>query len=237
MSKEKEVRPQLSSGWGLIEKAQELRWTLQFAIAVLFADIILTWRTGHGIKDWSIDSDQLLTNSGFLITSILAFGLVMSMIMPVIGELIRQLGWAIPWPTWFEKYDQYRRPSGYITATELYEQALISGDAAMLEMSLERKEQCAAELISALETGHLAFFVLVLSFVNLSAEYVGVSGQTLIQYVSSEFGDGGKVFLTVMAFLDIAIIKKNWFSYRQRDWIYHPPLYKKIIEEKEKYQK
>ena len=50
-------KPTLSSGLSLIEKAQELRWTLQLATAVLFADLVLVWRTGKGLAHWSIQSD------------------------------------------------------------------------------------------------------------------------------------------------------------------------------------
>ena len=84
-----------TSVWAIVEKIHELRWTLHLAMVVLFADLILVWRSGQGIIHWSASADQLLANAGLLITGVLAFGVLMSLVMPLLGLVVRWLLWEL----------------------------------------------------------------------------------------------------------------------------------------------
>src|SRR5687768_11172937 len=94
-AKDGTTKPSFSSGLTIIEKAQEIRWTLRLGVAVMFADLLLVWKTGSGITDWSASADQLLANSGSLIAGLLAFSVLISIILPIVGEIFRRLVWEL----------------------------------------------------------------------------------------------------------------------------------------------
>ena len=233
-NKDSQPKPALPSGWALIEKAQELHWTLQLAVAVLFADMVLVWHTGHGIAQWSTSIDRLLADSGVLVTGILAFGVLMSIVMPLAGTLCRWVVWLlqfeIPWPNWMRRQRDYRRQPGMVWAIELLDHALEKGDKLLLDMHSAHEQKRSAEEAAKLVTGQAIFSVLVLGAINYFAPALGINGTTLIQTLAELLGQSAGIVLAAGLWLAILLLKEAWFSDKDLDWIYYPPLYEEIEE-------
>lgn len=234
-NKDSQPKQALPSGWALIEKAQELRWTLQLAVAVLFADMMLVWHTGHGIAQWSTSIDKLLADSGVLVTGMLAFGVLMSIVMPLAGTLSRwaiwQLTFAIPWPSGMRSLRDYRRKPGMVCASELLDHALAKGDKLLLDMHSAYEQRKSANESANLVTGQAIFSVLVLGALNYFAQALGIHGTTLTQTLGELLGQSAEIVSAAGFWLAILILKGTWFSDRDLDWIYYPPLYDEIEKE------
>lgn len=230
-------KPSIPSGMGVIEKVQELRWTLQFTAAVMFADLVLVWRTKHGISQWSASADQLLANSGFLVTSVLAFAVLMSIVMPLAGELFRQMVWElminIPRPNWTVNERDYRRPVGKVRPEELHEHALRKGDKFLLDIYTAHRQRKSAQEAAEIAVAQIAFALLVLGCVNYFAGELGFQGATLLQSLVDLLGWVGELIVMLGLILVIVVLKSVWFSINTADWIYYPPLYEEIDAERE----
>ncbi|WP_026641007.1 hypothetical protein [Bordetella petrii] len=222
-------KPALPSGLSLIERAQELKWTLQLAAAVLFADLVLAWRTGQGLARWSIQADQLLANSGFLLVAVLAFAVLMSIVIPLVAEFFRQLGWlvltSVPWPGWMRTTPDFRRPAGGVLPGELRDHAYRTGDRSLLEMVDAHWRRVKQEHADRLAAGQMVFAVLVLGIVNYFPGLLGVQADTLLRDVPAVFGEPGGLALCLALLLALAAIKLTWFTDHQHEWIDYPPLY------------
>lgn len=226
-------KPSLPPGLSLIEKAQELRWTLQLATAVLFADLVLVWRTGNGVAHWSIQADLLLANSGFVLVAVLAFGILMSVVMPLAAELFRQLGWqlliGIPWPSWMQQTERdYRRPAGCVLPGELRDYAYKKDDHALLDIVTahqERERKTIAENISA---GQMVFAVLALGLTDYFPGLFGIHSATLLREIPATFNSVGELAMAVAFLMALVAIKATWFSKDALNWIDYPPLYDEI---------
>lgn len=222
-------KPSLPSGLSLIEKAQELRWTLQLGTAILFADLVLVWRTGMGIAHWSIQADHLLENSGFLLVSILGYGVLMSVVMPLTGEFIRRLVWelliVIPWPRWLQTERDYRRPAGCVLPSELLDYAYQKDDRALLDIVVAHREREKKSIVESLAAGQMVFSVLALGFLNYFPGMLGVHAMTLLNQVPTTFGRVGELAIFGALLIGILAIKAMWFSVEPMTWIDYPPLY------------
>lgn len=231
-SKGNEPKPSLPSGLSLIEKAQELRWTLQLATAVLFADLILAWRTGTGIVHWSIQADHLLANSGFLLVSVLGYGVLMSIVMPLAAEIFRQLGWqlliAIPWPRWMQKERDYSRPRGGVLPSELREYAYKAEDRTLLDIVAAHQEREQKSISENLAAGQMVFSFLVLGLFNYFPGIIGIRAVTLLNEVPTTFGQVGELAIVGALLIAILAMKAMWFSVEPMRWIDYPPLYEEL---------
>ncbi|MBI5926447.1 MAG: hypothetical protein HY836_12730 [Aquabacterium sp.] len=231
-------KPSLPAGLSLIEKAQELRWTLQLSVGVLFADLVLVHYTGQNISHWSTSADQLLSNSGFLVTSLLMFGVLMSIVMPLSAELCRQIGWQliihVPWPDWMRTTRDYQRPSGKVYPDELHRHALEKSDKLLLDIYTMHNQKQAEGNAAKLATAQAIFSVVVLSAANYFADCFGMQGATLLQSAATTLGEYGELIGTVGGLFAFAAVKAAWYPAGSSDWIYYPPLYREIMEERKK---
>ncbi|ASJ24279.1 hypothetical protein [Laribacter hongkongensis] len=225
-------KPSLPSGLSLIEKAQELKWTLQLATAVLFADLLLAWRTGTGIVHWTIQVDHLLANSGFLLVSVLAYGVLMSIIIPLAGEFVRQLAWdlliAIPWPRWMQNERDDRRPVGTVLPSELKNHAYQKGDRTLLDIVASHQDLERKSIIESLAAGQIVFSVLVIGFFNYFPGLLGIHAVTLLNEVEATFDRAGEFAIAGALLLGLLAMKAMWFSVKSLRWIDYPPLYEEL---------
>lgn len=221
--------PSASEGIAIIEKASELRWVLQFACAVLFADLAMLWKTGHGIVEWSTSTDQLLNNAGILAVSLLAFGVLVAIILPLLSELLRAV--MIPiviygTPQWLRGKPDYTREVGYVHPYELRKFALKENSQFLLGMYQEHCDRKTKERTARLETGNLISGVLLLAIVDWASQSLGLSGMSVIAGLNSQLtGQQGTLVLLLVALLTFFSLKWAWFSGWGEDWIYYPPLY------------
>lgn len=225
-------KPSLPSGLALIEKAQELRWTLQLAAAVLFADLVLAWRTGKGIAHWSAETDVLLANSGFLLVSALGFGVLMSIVMPLVAEFFRQVGWwlliEMPLPDWMRVQQDYRRPVGAVLPGELRAYACRNNDRALLEMVSAHEEKRRKSIAEQLTAGQITFAVLVLGIVDFFPRLLGFEASTLLIEVPATFGPVGTHALVLAFVLGLLGLRLAWYTASPPSWIDYPPLYEEL---------
>lgn len=231
-SSSNQPKPSLPSGLSLIEKAQELRWTLQLATAVLFADLVLVWRTGKGVAHWSIQADLLLSNSGFLLVSILGFGILMSIVVPLAAELFRRMGWqlliSIPWPNWMQTERDYRRPVGGVRPSELRDYAYKKDDRTLLDIVTAHQEKEQKTIAENLSAGQMVFGVLALGLADYFPGILGIHAATLLREIPATFNSVGELAMAVAFLMALVAIKATWFSMDALDWIDYPPLYEEI---------
>lgn len=222
----------LSAGLSLIEKAQELRWTIELATAVLFADLVLAWRTGQGIVHWSIQADQLLANTGFVLVSVLAYGVLKSAVVPLAAEFFRNLLWLLlvsfPWPQWLRTKRDNSRPVGGVLPSELQDYAYKKNDPALLAIYSAHQKKKTAEVANELSAGQSVFGVLTLGFANYFPSWLGVNGITLLREFSTTFTSVSESALWIALCFGLVAIKMTWFSPSELDWIHYPPLYEEI---------
>jgi hypothetical protein len=234
-----ETKPSIPSGLALIEKAQELRWTLQLAAAVLFADLVFVWHSGQGIIQWSVRTDQLLANSGFVLVSVLVFGLLMSIVIPLVAEIFRWIGWEllinIPWPSWMKTDIDYRRPLNGVSSHELRDHAHQKNDHRLWEIADAHEQRQKANLVSNLAAGQLAFSILLLALLDFKPGLIGLTGVTMLKEVTLAFGQLGELALAGGAILAAMAIKKTWFEMAPPTWISYKPLYDEIEEKRRRY--
>lgn len=229
-------KPSLPSGLALIEKAQELRWTLQLAAAILFVDLILLWRTGKDITQWSVRTDQLFANSGFVLVSVLAFGIFMSVLMPLISELVRWLIWEflieIPWPSWMQTDIDYKRPLNGVSYYELRDHAHQKNDYSLLEIANKHEQEQKANLVSNLSAGQLVCSVLLLGVLDFNPNWIGLTGVSMLREVPLVFERFGEPTLAGGFILAAFAIKITWFERKPPAWITYKPLYDEIEEKR-----
>lgn len=224
--------PAAPDGIAIIEKASELRWVLQFASAVFFADLAMLWKTGHGIVEWTTNTDQLLNNTGILAVSLLAFGVLVAIVLPILSELLRLL--MIPvviygTPRWLREEGGYTREVGYVRPNELHDFALKENSQFLLGICQEHCDQKTKERVARLETGSLIIAALLLAIVDLGSQWLGLSGMSIIAGFRSQLtGQQGMLILFFVALLTFFSLRWAWFSGWGEGWIYYPPLYEKI---------
>lgn len=231
--KPKTTSPTAAEGLGIIEKASEIRWVLQFACAVFFADLAMLWKTGHGIVEWTTSTDQLLNNTGTLAVSLLAFGVLVAIILPLLGELSRLLlvlTVIYGTPKWLHQEPDYTRKVGYVRPYELHELALQENSQFLHGMYQEHCEKREKERVARLETGSLIIAALLMVIADWCSLWLGLSGMSVIEGLRSQLtGQQELLVLLFVACLSFFSLKWAWFSGWGEDWIYYPPLYEKIV--------
>jgi len=229
-------KPSLSSGLTLIEKAREIRWTLQLASAVLFADLFLVWRTDRDISQWSFQSDQILADAGLLVVAVLIFGVLMSIVMPLGTEIARQLGWQllihVPRPNWMRAARDFSRPIGAVLPGELYRYASKAKDPMALDVYRLHLQKQQAKVASDLAFGQLVFSTLLIGLIDFYADRIGLSGTTLLQHAVATHGSAVEYVLALGVILALLAIKVTWFAFDGPDWIIYPALYDEIEQKR-----
>ena len=205
---------------------------MQLATAVLFADLVLAWRTGTGIVHWSIQADQLLANSGFLLVSVLGYGVLMSIVMPLAGDFVWRLVWdlliAIPWPPWMRTDRDYRRPAGGVLPSELKKYADQKDYLALLDIVAAHEKLEKKSIVESLAAGQIAFSVLVVGFFNYFPGLLGIQAPTLLNEMKATFGHAGEFAIAGALILGLLAMKAMWFPVEPIRWIDYPPLYNKL---------
>lgn len=223
------------TGFTIFEKVSELRWVLQFAIFLLFADLAMLGKTGRGIIEWSASTEQLLSNAGTLAVSLLMFGLFVSIILPVLIELVRRLTITLViygTPQFLRRERVYTREVGYVRPYELHERALKENSSFLLGIYREHREENEKSRVARLETGGLIFTVLLLAISDFMPHALGMHGMSLIQETGVKLGEQGGVILFYAALASFASLMWTWFTGWGEGWIYYPPLYEEIMDKK-----
>jgi hypothetical protein len=231
-------KPSFSAALAILDKVQELRWTLQALAAGLFADSLLVWFTGRGLNQWSTSTDQFLTNIGYLLTGILGFAVLMAIVLPLIGGcsrwLIGELTIHLPLPKWPQDFDPYRRPTDCVMLQELHELALEKGDKFVLDIYASHEQKRVERKTTKDAMGQIMFSVLVLGIANYLADGFGARGPTLTRSLVLWLGQTGETALILASLFAAAGIKAAWSHENGMEWVYYPPLYRQIVAERKR---
>ena len=233
------TKQSLTSVLAIIEKVHELRWTLHLAMMVLFADLVLVWRGERGIIHWSTSADQLLAHAGLLITGVLAFGILMSFVMPLAFWLFQQLGWILnPYLSWMQTERDYQPSDGNVRPTDILDYALRKGDKLLLDIYEAHERKQIARFSDELAVCQMMFSFLMLALLDYYLPgWIGIQGTTVLQALAllGKFGENVLIIGFLLAFA--AVVNFAWLTEYSQGWIYYPPLYKEIEEQRRKERK
>ena len=224
-----EINSAAAAGLGLIEKASELQWAMRLASAVLFVDLALLWRAGHGIVEWSASTDQLMQNSGVLIAGLLGFATLSSVIVPIWVEVLRRLTWevVIHLPT----LSSIRTPAsgfpGQVKPGVVRDTALAKSDAFMYARWREHDQARSDEEKTKLQISSLAVSVMTLSIANYSsASLFGFTGVSMLKAFEHAFDPFGSAVLLGLVATGLVALRWAWFmGWGDSGWIHYPSLY------------
>lgn len=219
-----------STGLALVEKISDIPWVMQLAQIVFFVDLALLWKTGHGISESSITVDQLLRHSGLLVAGLLILGVMVSVVLPIFGEVARFLVGLLPIPKWLQTDRDYRRPNGCVFPHELLDLALKGNSSFLLDLYQEHEEKKEAERLAQFKSGRLIFSALILALLDFEVAQHGM-GASFLGEIYSVLGNYGGITLLMLVLWAIFGLKWAWFSGFDSGWIYYPPLCDEIEKE------
>ncbi|MFG0410036.1 hypothetical protein [Pseudomonas sp. FYR_11] len=217
--------PAISLSW--LERAWEVQWALRLACGVLFLDLAQLLWTGQGLMAWSKHSDGLLQDLAFLAVTLAGFALVMSLVLPMLGAIVRWIGWEVitllP-SVQFSAEEHRGRPLGYVAERDLLELALRENNSFLLDW-YHRHVTRRQEQDAFMQTlGDLVFGCLVLAMLDGALPLIGTGDDSLIASAMAALQDHvAPVVLAVLAG-GLLLLKRVWFPSYTTHWIYYPPL-------------
>lgn len=226
-----------SVGLSTLERAWEMQWALRLACGVLFVDIALLLWAKQGLMAWSAHSEGLMHDLAFLAVALATFALLMSLILPLLGAVVRWLGWeliALLPSRWFSHTEHRGRPLGYVAEHDLLELALRENNDFLLSWyrhHVSRREESEAFLHTL---GNLVFGCLVLAIVNGVLPLTTAVGDSLMASAMNALHDYALPIALVLMVSSGALLKHAWFPAYALHWIYYPPL---DLEQREKVRK
>ena|GEM_PF-1326312 len=179
------------------EKVQEPQWVSRLAMAVLFSDIVLIWRTGTGIRHWAFDGTAILLHAGEVLVGLLALGILSAFLLPV-AHVLSQVLVCMLYEYLPNGLKSDRRssdlPLNCVHSSSFYEHVLRTRDPVLWDVwkdhVAQRRRQQSAPLASA-----LPFSLLVLATVDFLLPSFGAQGNTLLFDGAAMIGAQGPWFL------------------------------------------
>lgn len=211
---------------GLIEKAWEWRWAMRLTYTVLFADITLLLSGQKNILQFSLSVDYLSHHFGAFCVTICAFGLFVSLVLPALAFLLRQLiSYAlitIPLPSFLFSEKHYGRPTNGVLLSELREEALQT-QSEFLQKIYQREDGARTQSEQHREFVSMMIFGLLL--LSLFDFYMpdSVMGAAL-----TACDRWSEILGPTLIIICIEILRSTWFAEWQVQWVHYPPLYREI---------
>lgn len=218
-------------GIGLLERAWNGAWALQLVCAVMFLDVAMILRTGHGLWQWSPDDMALLKNVGWLALLIVAFTVAVALVVPVVLVLLRQLVGLVSYRvmaffTIAGSDDRpYQRSPGYVPAHALRDLALHEKDDFLLRLYENHVQARNAGRASIEQAGNLTATAVLASLLDWGIASGWMPGSvSLVQAIYAALGDLAHIVTAVVLLCAGLIVKWAWFDHSMPDVIYYPPL-------------
>ncbi|EMK3529643.1 hypothetical protein V8099_003861 [Pseudomonas aeruginosa] len=218
-------------GIGLLERAWNWAWALRLVCAVMFLDVAVILRTGHGLWQWSPADMALLKDVGWLALLIVTFTVAVALVVPVVLVLLRQLVGLISYKvmaffTVAGSDDRpYQRSPGYVPARALRDLALHEKDAFLLRLYENHLQARDAGLASIEQAGNLTAAAVLASLLDWGIAYGWMPGSvSLVQAIYAALGDWASIVTAVVLLCAGFIVKWAWFAPSTPDVIYYPPL-------------
>lgn len=218
-------------GIGLLERAWNWAWALRLVCAVMFLDVALMLRTGHGLWQWSPDDMALLKDVGWLALLIVAFTVAVALVIPVVLVLLRQLAALIPYKvmaffTAAGSDDRpYQRSPGYVPAQALRDLALREKDDFLLRLYDDHVREREAGRASIEQAGNLTAAAVLASLLDWGIAHGWMPGSvSLVQAIYGALGDWAQLVTAAVLLCAGFIVKWAWFAPSTPDVIYYPPL-------------
>jgi hypothetical protein len=225
----------IGGGLSLIEKSWEWNWVLRVTTVVLFLDIALIVKSGHGLLAWDKASELLVRNLGFLAATGVAFGMLVALVLPLSSMVLREflgLGiWKVLW--WFRRRDdRYRSPRGCVLSGALREKALREHSDFLLRLyERHRSDEQMYEQARQTQADLLFGFLCLVSFDTWLA-LSGRASTSLAFSMVEACGENGAGLAILLGAAIVCILIQLWFPERDLGWIYYPPLADEIEAER-----
>lgn len=229
-SNQADAKSSLGSSLNLIEKSWEWSWVMRVTTVVLFLDVALIVKGGHGLLAWDKASELLVQNIGFLTATGVAFGMLVALVLPLSSMLREFLNVGI-WNVlrWFRNgEDRHREPRGSVLSGTLHDRALRDhSDFLMKLYEKHRNNEQARE--QARETqANLLFSFLCLIYIDVWMALSGRASTSLAYFVVDACGENAAPLAMLFGMGAICLLIQMWFPERGLGWIYYPPLAEEI---------
>ena len=219
----------VDKGLGILDRAWDAHWSLRLTCFILFVDMAMVLRSGHGLSQWSAGNAALLTDVGWIAITLVAFSLASAIVIPVLVHGVRDVAMAI-WvymPILFRSGDNgrvYQRPLGYVPAKEFHNLALRDRDALLLGIYNDHERERWADREARNHWGQLTAAALIVALADwrLAGHFPG--SVSLIGALIGTLGPWSSVIVPLVVLCAGFILKWAWFSDVSPDLIYYPPL-------------
>lgn len=216
------------SVFGILERAWDFQWALRLICAVMFIDMAMMIRVGHGLCQWTTGDRELLSNVGWIALTLVAFSFAAAIVMPVFLFVLRQI--IDPVGDWLSAFftsqddRSYQRPLGCVTTYELRKLALNEKDGFLFRLYETDKEKKDANRQAQEHFADLAAAMLFFTLADWILAYWIPDSVGLIGAIADALGDWAYIVTVVVLLYFFGILKSTWFPSYSPDLIYYPPL-------------
>ena len=218
----------------VLEKAHETRISLLLFAFVMFMDSTMVVSSGSGLYSLYANPDALRINlvPDFILMFVF-FSLFMSIAMPLIAEVVRQILILCFHSIWFRMtYDAQHIPSmwraGYVRLHQISREAHATRDEYFLELEKEAKAKERENREQRFRLLFLSISCLVLSGYNLF--YDRASHATLLQHIERAIPQDG--LLAMFLLIGVFLVLSAWLTLGDHEtYVYCPSIARKNVEE------
>jgi hypothetical protein len=220
----------LPDALGYLAKAWDWTWALRIASLLLFADIVISHRTGRGLVQWQPESPvNWIGGIGPLAVILVAFALTMSFAIPLMAAIVRATVGEVSLqiPARFFPSSHSKRPKGAVRRWELSDYAFEKDSQFLLDIVHDHDRQQLDRARNDQQTSSLVFGIVVL--VGADIVFGGAGGLIRTIVALSEYVP----YMFFFGFIGACMVLKScWFPRDPLGWIDYPPLYKLIEKDR-----
>lgn len=214
----------------LMDKAWDSQWVMRFVCIVLFVDAALVLKSGAGLLQWSTRTAELWQDLGTLVVAATTFGLLVSFVLPLLGNFVRWLIFLIPG---IGVTDERGGGFGYVASGVFRDYALKRESEFLLRMYDDAWQRVLRHRAHLDKIGSLVFATTLMAVTDLALAFKHRDGRSLVLDVVLQLGDAGVVSILFLLAAAGWMLHKTWFAPWPSTYVYYPPLYLELRAEKQ----
>ncbi|MCY1400380.1 hypothetical protein D3C76_456970 [compost metagenome] len=228
----------VEKGLGALERAWDAHWGLRLVCLVLFLDMAMMLRVGHGISQWTVADKALLSDVGWIAILIVTFSFAVAIVIPVILIALRRISLnVLIWlPAFLTASTEppYQRPLGYTLVRDFRKLALRERDDFLFRMYKAHEQEKKARRLARERAGELTAAALLAALADwLLAQWIpGSIG--LVGAIAEALAGWAPIVTLVVIWCAGFILKWAWFSDTPPDVIYYLPLDQELRDKERK---